>query len=152
MGQITFGLVEQVLEHVSADVLVFLLTDPSLNHMFPNLENYKHIFEKHYKDFTKDRILQIEKNREREDYIYDEDMQCLPKQYYDAYKDSPDDLSFKSQIAQAAINQIQEFREIFDVMVKDFDFHQCFHYAVYKDIGSSQGQFKLHQRYVQAED
>jgi hypothetical protein len=60
-----------------------MLTDPSLAKLFPDLSVFKPLFKNHYKQFTKDRIIQLEKMREREDetrvYIYEEDLQFLPK-------------------------------------------------------------------------
>tara|TARA_B110000285_G_C14993263_1_gene547451 strand:+ start:650 stop:805 length:156 start_codon:yes stop_codon:yes gene_type:complete len=50
------------------------------------------LFKKHYRQFTIDRINQIENLKEREGVlnIYEEDLQLLPKQYYPVYKDEKD--------------------------------------------------------------
>ena len=69
--------------------MVFLLTDPSLVSCFPDLSIYKLLFKKHYRQFTIDRINQIENIKEKEGIynIYEEDLLLLPKQYYPVYKD-----------------------------------------------------------------
>ena len=102
IGSTTAGLTELILNKVSPDIMVFLLTDPNLVTQFSDLRNYKDLFKKHYRQFTIDRINQIENLKESQGVynIYEEDLQLLPKQYYPVYKDEKDKQNFAEQIAQ----------------------------------------------------
>jgi hypothetical protein len=74
MAQLTTNLVEQVLQYLPADILVFILTDPSSAPLFPDLNVLKPVFAKHYAQFTIDRINAHDKQNQDMQYIYDEDM------------------------------------------------------------------------------
>ena len=47
--QMSFKMVEIMFEDMPADILVFMLTDPTLVHYFPDLSIFKPLLVKHYK-------------------------------------------------------------------------------------------------------
>jgi hypothetical protein len=94
-------MVSIILENMPSDILVFTLTDPTLADYFPDLSVFKPLFVKQYKEFTINRISQFEKLRQKnQEYIYDEEMYFLPKEYYPIYKDTKENSSYDDQIAQ----------------------------------------------------
>jgi hypothetical protein len=84
--------IEQVLERIPADILVFILTDPSLIELFPDLNSLKPVFEKHYAKFTRQRIKFQEEMRMKGGIFYLEDLKLLPQRYYPIYNDTETDL------------------------------------------------------------
>ena len=56
MNQYPHDLVDKILKYVSSDILIFILTDPTLIHVFPDLTKFKPLLEKHYVEFTANRI------------------------------------------------------------------------------------------------
>lgn len=49
-------LLDLFFEHMPADILVFMLTDPTLVNYIPDISKFKPLFAKHYRKFTIDRI------------------------------------------------------------------------------------------------
>ena len=56
--------------------MVFLLTDPILKDCFPDMSLYKPLFKRHYRQFTIERINQIENIKAKDGIynIYEEDL------------------------------------------------------------------------------
>lgn len=104
------------------DLLVFMLSDPALEEVNgKDLIKWKYILEKHYLQFTKDRIEYLErmKNDDSFRFVFDEDLQYLPKDYYDVYNDTEENLTMKDTIATHNIELILFLREQFKLL--EFD-------------------------------
>lgn len=64
---------------------MFMLSDPALEEVNGrDLSKWGYILGKHYANFTKDRIDYLErmKNDDSFRFVFDEDLQYLPKEYY----------------------------------------------------------------------
>ena len=66
IGKVNIDLMPILLKKLPSDILVFVLTDPILTHLFPDLKEYMHIFKLHYEEFTKVRVMEIEKMKEKQ--------------------------------------------------------------------------------------
>mmetsp|Transcript_17637 Transcript_17637/g.27292 ORF Transcript_17637/g.27292 Transcript_17637/m.27292 type:complete len:139 (-) Transcript_17637:819-1235(-) len=135
------GLKEQVGEFLNPNILVFMLTDPTLAHFLPDLRVFKSCIKNFYRSYTIDRIEEEErlKEEEEESHLYfADDLQVFPKELKGIYNDTKEEQHFGDTIADMVIELITELRELFLMLPKEFDFHQCFHYAIFQDMNNTQ--------------
>lgn len=118
LNQIKPNLLYYLLEHLPAEILVFVLTDPTLafqlNERCPDLADLKPllpIFKRHYREFTKKRVSAQQKQpNAKPDYL-------LPKAYHQVYTDTVEAQRHASMIAEKISEQILELRAVFGSML-----------------------------------